>query len=127
MKKLMIVMVMVAMITGCRMFQLTETQEVAGSILARRVGHSLAIGQPEMAERLAPIAEIFVAGTGSTLTLDTFVSILTDKIDNPLLQADIKSLSRLIKIKGLVITIEEMKPIKAIMAAFLQGIRMGRK
>jgi len=125
MKKALCFLTAVFLLASCTMFQLTDTQEVAGSILARRVGHSLAIGQPEMAKQLMPIAGALMGDTGSVLTLDTFISILTGKIDNPLLKADVSDLLTLIEIKGSVITAEEMRSIKTIMAAFLQGMRMG--
>jgi len=131
-RKTLSILTIVFLLAGCGVIQLTDTQEVAGSILARRLGHALATNHPATAERLEPIAEALAAGLGEAPMLDTFVSILADNIDDPsasaeasLLQADIKDLASLIKVEGPAITIEEMRSIKTVMAAFLQGIEMG--
>ena len=110
---------------SCGTVQLTDTQEVVGSILARRVGHILALDYPKTVERLKPVAMAFVE-SGNVLSIDTFVSILAGDIDDLLLRADIQELSALIRIES-PCTPEQMKMAKRIMRAFLQGVEIGRQ
>ena len=116
------------LVSGCAglQLQLTETQEVAGSILARRMGNCLAAEYPDITKRLVPVAQVFVDDMGAAPVLESFISILSE-IDDPLLQADVADLSRMIKIKGPMITVDEAESINAIMIAFLQGVKMGGK
>lgn len=125
MKKVSYLLIVLFMVTGCAMFQLTDSQEVVSSILARRVGHTLATSHTIMADRAVPIAVAFVNGTGTVAMVDTFASILLHELEDPLLREDISDLLKLVHIEGSVVTDEEMQTIEIIMKAFLQGIRMG--
>ena len=107
---------------SCGTVQLTDTQEVVGSILARRVGHILASDYPKTVERLEPVAMAFVE-SGNVLSIDTFVSILVSDIDDPLLKADIVELIGLIQVEP-PYTPEELEAAKRVVRAFLQGVEI---
>ena len=120
--KLFIGIFIIALVANCGAIQLTDTQEVASSILARRVGYVLAIRQPEMTKRLQPVAIAFIE-SGNVLSIDTFVSILVSDIDDPLLKADIVELIGLIQVESSY-TPEELEAAKRIVRAFLQGVEI---
>ena len=107
---------------SCGTVQLTDTQEVVGSILTRRVGHILALDYPKTVERLKPVAMAFIE-SGNVLSIDTFVSILVSDIDDPLLKADIVELIGLIQVEPSY-TPEELEAAKRIVRAFLQGVEI---
>ena len=120
--KLFIGIFIIALVANCGAIQLTDTQEVASSILARRVGYVIAIRQPEMTKRLQPVAIAFIE-SGNVLSIDTFVSILVSDIDDPLLKADIVELIGLIQVEPSY-TLEELEAAKRIVRAFLQGVEI---
>ena len=120
--KLFSAVLTIVFLCSCSAIQLTDTQEVVGSILARRVGHILALDYPKTVERLEPAAMAFIE-SGNVLSIDTFVSILVSDIDDPLLKADIVELIELIQVEPFY-TPEELEATKRIVRAFLQGVEI---
>lgn len=101
-----------------------DSQEILAKIGARRIGSYLQVKYPEIAKECLPMAKAFVDKKESSGLFKDFLKSATEKIDDPLLKADIKDILSMIEIKGPEIPENYAVVLESAMNGFYQGLTM---
>lgn len=113
------------LICGCGMIQLNQTeQDLATSIMARRIGYTIAEQYPVTALRIAPMAETLIANDDviAQIVAGQIRTVILSDISDPMLRADIKDLMGLITIKGPDVEEYQIKLIRIAASGLLMGL-----
>jgi hypothetical protein len=102
MKKLLLILTGVILLTGCATFDLNDSQEVAIEIVARRIAYHVSLNNPDIIEPgIQYCNKALRVNDGPILVsmIQTGISYLEPKLaDDPLLVQDLASLLKLINL-----------------------------
>ncbi|MCK9570067.1 hypothetical protein M0R72_14080 [Candidatus Pacearchaeota archaeon] len=129
MKKLLIaIIITVIMLAGCANLQIQPAEKIALQIAAQRVGFYVAQNDPDIAPQAILIAQGIIAEKESTALKIAFTLAVAELVkqfpDDPLLKSDILLIAQGIKI-DVPETKLDVKELEPIIAAFINGVKIG--
>ena len=112
-------------ICGCGIKLSKGEQDLAASIMARRIGYTIAEKYPDVAARIAPMAEMILIESDAVVNdlASQIRDIVLSDISDPILRADISDLMGLIVIKGPDVGQYQVKLIRAASKGLLMGVK----